>query len=516
MRLPTLRDRSAGLLLHPSSLPGPGPNGELGPAAWAFADFLAAAGQRWWQMLPVGPTGFGDSPYSALSAFAGNPALVSRARLVDDGLLAPDDLARPREEAMRAALDAFRRRRGAQRAGFETFCEASRAWLDDYALYRALKRAYREREWTRWDPAHRDRAPAALAQAGRDLADDVELCRFEQHRFHLDWQALRDRCRRLGVALMGDLPIYVAHDSADVWRHRELFHLDARGEPTSVAGVPPDYFSPTGQRWGNPLYRWGRMRRSGYAWWIDRMRATLARFDAVRIDHFIGFVRSWRIPAGEPTAVRGRWVAGPGLPFFRALAEALGPLPLVAEDLGAVTPEVGRLRRRLGLPGIRVLQFAFGNDPQGPSFRPHNYPRRAVAYSGTHDNDTAVGWACDRGGPGTPRTEAQSERERRAALAYLGVDDPRAIHWAMIRALYASVARLVIVPVQDVLGLGSEARMNRPGTLSGNWRWRLDEDALGPALSARLRGLAEIHDRAGRAAAADAGTDRRDAVEARP
>jgi 4-alpha-glucanotransferase len=493
--VPTLSERRCGILLHPTSLPGPGDAGELGSAARRFVDFLVEAGQSWWQMLPVGPTGYGNSPYSALSAFAGNPALVSLERLRDDELIGDDQVRAPREQAMRAAFDNLRRRPSRDRDAFEAFREASRAWLDDFTLYRAIKRAHREVQWTLWDPELRDRRPDALGRARRDLADEMAFYAFEQHRFHLDWLALRADCHARGVGLIGDLPIFVAHDSADVWQHRELFHLDQSGNPTVIAGVPPDYFSATGQRWGNPLYRWPRLRQTGYRWWLDRFRLTLSRFDAVRLDHFIGFQRYWEIPASEPTAQNGRWMKGPGADFFNHLQEALGTLPLIAEDLGAVTPAVTRLRRQFGLPGIRLLQFAFGTDPQAPLFLPHNYKRHEVVYTGTHDNDTTVGWFQDRGGPGTGRSPEQAETERRAVLLYTGARDEKEIHWDMIRTLYMSVANLAVVPLQDVLGLGTEARMNRPGVALGNWGWRFADGALTTPTARRLAELAQAYGR---------------------
>jgi 4-alpha-glucanotransferase len=485
VRLPRLSERSAGVLLHPTSLPGPGDNGDLGSRARRFADFLAGAGQRWWQMLPIGQPGYGDSPYSALSAFAGSPSLISLERLVEDGLLtgAPSS----REAALDSAFAAFRRREGREREAFAAYCEANAEWLDDFALYWALKRAHRLVQWTRWPAEYRDRQPAALEEARRRLHDDIELCRFEQYRFDGDWRVLRQHCEHRGIGLIGDIPIFVAHDSADVWQHRELFHVDEQGEPTVISGVPPDYFSATGQRWGNPLYRWPRLRETGYHWWIERFRAALGRFHAIRLDHFIGFSRYWEIPVAEPTAVNGRWVPGPGWPFFKALHAALGELPLIAENLGVVTPAVERLRRKLGAPGLRILQFAFGTDPQAPLFLPHAYRRNTAAYTGTHDNDTTVGWFKDEGGHS--RTSAQVEKERQAVLRYLGVRDGSEIHWDMIRVLYASVANLVLVPAQDLLGLDSQARMNRPGIATGNWRWRLDERALTPALARRLHDL---------------------------
>ncbi|HVV50620.1 MAG TPA: 4-alpha-glucanotransferase, partial [Polyangia bacterium] len=365
-----------------------------------------------------------------------------------------------------------------------------------FALYRAIKKLQGQRQWTRWPAPLRDRDPDALARFRDDHRREIDLERFVQWRFFRDWQALRAYAHARGVALIGDLPIFLAHDSADVWLNRGQFFLDEAGEPTLVAGVPPDYFSADGQRWGNPLYRWAEMRATGYAWWIARFRATFALFDAVRLDHFIGYTRYWAIPAGEPTAVNGRWRPGPGGRFFRAVGAALGELPLIAEDLGAVTPAVESLRVRFGFPGIKLLQFAFGTDPQGPSFLPHNYPRDAVAYTGTHDNDTTAGWFFDAGS-GT-RTPEQAERERRTALRYLGApegDDGREIHWRMIRAVMASVANVAVVPAQDLLGLGSEARMNRPGTTAGNWAFRLAPGALTPAIADRLRDLTETYGR---------------------
>jgi 4-alpha-glucanotransferase len=491
MRLPKLIDRTSGVLLHPTSLPG----GDLGAAAREMVDFLTAAGCSWWQMLPVGPTGYGNSPYSAQSAFAGNPGLVSTERLFAEGLLTPADRARPPEERLRAAFDGAGGR-------FDTsggFAAEARDWLDDFALYRAIKAAHGQVQWTRWPAPLRDRDPDALARFREAHARELDFERFVQARFFADWRALRAYAHERGVALIGDLPIFLAHDSADVWLNRGQFHLDEAGEPTLVAGVPPDYFSATGQRWGNPLYRWAEMRATGFAWWIARFRSALSLFDAVRLDHFIGYERYWAIPAREPTAIKGKWRPGPGARFFRAVGDALGELPLIAEDLGLVTPEVESLRARFGFPGIKLLQFAFGTDPQAPSFLPHNYPREAVAYTGTHDNDTTVGWFTDLG---TAARGVQGTRERRAALRYLGApedddarDEGREIHWRMIRAIMASVANVAVVPAQDLLGLGSEARMNHPGTTTGNWEFRLQPGALTPAIAARLRELSETYGR---------------------
>jgi 4-alpha-glucanotransferase len=502
-RLPKLSDRTSGVLLHPTSLAGSAEGGDLGHAAYAFVDFLTAAGQSWWQMLPVGPTGYANSPYSSHSAFAGSPMLISVDRLVEDGLLPAADRAKPREQVLRTAFATFEN--GGGDPDLETFVEQAGAWLGDFALYSALKHAHGNVQWTRWPADLRDRDPAALDAARRRLAQDVAFMQFTQWRFARDWKLLRSYAHAHGIGLIGDIPIFMAHDSADVWQNRPLFHLDAAGEPSLIAGVPPDYFSATGQRWGNPLYRWDRMRASGYAWWIERFRAMLGAFDAVRLDHFIGFVRYWEIAGHEPTAINGHWREGPGADFFETLATAFGELPLIAEDLGAVTPEVKAVRDRFGLPGIKILQFAFGTDPNAPDFLPHNYPRRAVVYTGTHDNDTAAGWFWDPGSGS--RSAEQTEKERRTALKYLGRDpgggdsDPaRDIHWQMIRMILMSVADVAIVQAQDLLGLGSEARMNRPGTDRGNWAFRLAPDALTPAIAERLRDLTEVYDRLGDAA----------------
>ncbi|MEP7125182.1 MAG: 4-alpha-glucanotransferase [Byssovorax sp.] len=503
--------RSSGVLLHPTSLPGPFGSGDLGREASAFVDFLAAAEQRWWQMLPVGPPGYGDSPYSAASAFAGSPWLIDLEALGHAGLLRPHELsvATPfaidqadfagsrafREDRLARAFAAFSRRRDpAAIQAFEAFVAENVAWLEDWALFSALKRAHGDVAWTEWPKPLRDRDPEALASAGERYADAIDRARFEQHLFATQWRSLRAVCAARGVALMGDLPIFVAHDSADVWQRRDLFQLDANGMPTVVAGVPPDYFSATGQRWGNPLYRWDRLQKEGFAWWIARLRSALARFDAVRLDHFIGFVRAYAIPASSPTAKQGTWQPGPGAALFEAATAALGPLPLVAEDLGVVTPEVTALRERFAFPGIRVLQFAFGNDAQAPTFLPASYPRETVVYTGTHDNDTTAGWFHDPGGHDSERSLEQITREQAAALACVGGDGEE-IHWDFIATAIASVADLAIVPAQDLLGLRSEARMNRPGTTDGNWGFRLREGELDEPVAERLRGLTRDHGR---------------------
>lgn len=505
------RRRRAGILLHPTSLPGPHGLGDLGAGARAFVDFLAAAGQSLWQVLPLAPTGYGDSPYQALSAFAGNPLLLSLDDLVDRGWLAPEAVVPPRAfpaaEAdygavaswkgalLRRAADAFERMATpADRGALEAFRAREGAWLEDAALFLAVKDREGGLPWTRWPrPLARREAPA-LAAARDELAPAVRAHVFAQWRFDAQWSALRAYARARGVAVMGDVPIYLAHDSAEVWARPELFRLDADGMPVAVAGVPPDYFSATGQLWGNPLHDWTAQARSGFRFWIERMRANLRLFDLVRLDHFRGFEAFWEVPAAAATAEGGRWVRGPGAALFEALEAALGPLPLVAENLGVITPGVEALRRRFGFPGMAILQFAFGDDPQAESFQPHNYERDLVAYTGTHDNDTVLGWWRSEAGAGSTRTAADIERERAHARAYLAADGSE-MNWALLRAAQASVADLAIAPLQDVLGLGSEARMNRPATASGNWRWRFEAGALTPERAARLRELAELYGR---------------------
>ncbi len=491
-----LSERASGVLLHPTSLPGAHGCGDLGGEAHRFVRWLRDAGQRWWQMLPVGPVGYGNSPYSASSAFAGNPLFISLERLVEEALLPRSALAQApafppdgvdyaaarafRDRMLRVAFEAFATRTR-DRPKFEAFCAANEFWLEDFALFAAIKRAHGERPWTEWDPGLRARDAAALDRARHALREDIEQQRFEQFVFARHWQALRDECRLSGIGLVGDLPIFVAHDSADVWVHRDLFFLDAEGRPTVVSGVPPDYFSTTGQRWGNPLYDWSRVEQTGYRWWLQRFAQTFARFDAVRLDHFIGFTRYWEVPADHATARNGSWRPGPGKRLF----EALGPAQLIAEDLGEVTPEVTALRDRLGFPGMKLLQFAFGSDPQAATFLPYNYERNCVAYTGTHDNDTTRGWF-----------EQLEPQERETALDYLGTSG-REIHWEMIRAVWSSVANLAVAPMQDLLGLGSPARMNLPGTTSGNWEWRL-ASLPSADVQHRLQHLSQIYGRSPR------------------
>jgi 4-alpha-glucanotransferase len=512
--------RSSGVLLHPTSLPGRFGIGDLGRSAIEFLDLLAAAGQRVWQVLPLGPTGFGDSPYQCLSAFAGNPLLISLDLLIEEGLLtAPETevhetlgsledagttqgfvdfstVLAHRKALWPRVLDRFDRTApAAMRDCFRRFCSDHAAWLDDFALYMAVKAAHDDVAWTKWEPAISARDPAAVARWSARCERDIRLHKLTQFLFFEQWHHVRDACRARSVVIMGDLPIFVAHDSADVWARRELFRLEADGTPTVVAGVPPDYFSATGQLWGNPHYAWDVLERSGYAWWIARIRSVLGVVDRVRIDHFRGFEAAWEIPAGAATAVNGEWVSAPGVALFEAVQAALATdrLPFVAENLGVITPEVEALRERFGLPGMAILQFAFGTDPQAPDFKPHNYPRNRVVYTGTHDNDTTVGWWTGDAGHST-RSASEIAEERAHACRYLGTDG-REIHWDFIRSVLASVADTAIVPMQDVLGLGSEARMNQPGTLGGNWLWRLRPNQFTAAIAKRLAGLAETYDR---------------------
>jgi 4-alpha-glucanotransferase len=494
-----LSQRSSGILLHITSLPGQFGIGSFGKEARAFVDFLVDSGQRWWQVLPLGPTGYGNSPYQSLSAFAGNTLLIDPAELIADELLSPEEIANGlpqdgqvdfeavwlfKEKLLHQAFENFRRKSSDQlQFEFEKFCADSTWWLDDYACFIALKDDNDGREWSTWDPAIAGRQSSALAREFNRLHEEIRRQKFFQFLFYRQWQALRDYCKSREVRLIGDLPIFVAHDSADVWAHPEYFKLDSDGKPIVVAGVPPDYFSETGQLWGNPLYDWDRLRRDGFAWWIERVRFTLAQVDAIRVDHFRGFVACWEIPAGELTAENGQWVPSPGRELFATLNGTLGKLPIIAENLGVITPEVEGLREASAFPGMRVLQFAFGGDATNDHL-PHNYTRDSVAYTGTHDNDTTVGWFAE-----IADTEAA-----KVCLDYLDSDGSE-INWDFVRAVMASVAEIAIVPLQDVLGLGNEARMNLPASESGNWTWRLSADWMNKTAGERLRRLTELYGR---------------------
>lgn len=485
--------RRTGILLHPSSLPGPRPLGDLGAAAYRFIDFLAEAGQTIWQMLPLGPTHDGGSPYQCLSVHAGNPRLISLDRLVEAGWLpAAQAGANPGSETQAygdgglwgRALEGFHARAdGAARSAYAGFLAAQRDWLEDYALFIALRGEYRHAAWTDWPAPLRDRETEALAAARRQHQAVIARICFEQFVFYRQWGELRQHANGCGILLFGDMPIFVAHDSVDVWVDRHLFKLDERGQPTVVAGVPPDYFSATGQRWGNPHYRWDAMAQDGYRWWIRRIESHLAMVDLIRIDHFRGFESFWEIPAANPNAIDGRWVDGPREALFDALQAHFGELPFVAEDLGLITAEVHALRERYGLPGMRILQFAFDGTSHNP-YLPHNHERAAVVYTGTHDNDTTVGWygSIDDG-------------TRRHVGEYLG-HPAEPMPWPLIRAAMASVAEMAIVPMQDVLALDGAHRMNVPGTTgNGNWRWRFDWRQVPDDLAARLLRMTQLYGR---------------------
>ena len=501
--------RASGILLHPTSLPGRFGIGDLGGEAYAFADFLVASGQSLWQVLPLGPTGYGDSPYSGYSAFAGNTFLISPERLLAEGWLSNEDVDEialvsdrvdfghahdSKNKILRKAYENFLHATGADfRHQFDFFCEQNRSWLEDYALFRALKTAHNHAAWHEWEPALRRREESALRQARDELQADVEAHKFFQFLFFRQWLALKAYCNERAIRIIGDVPIFVAHDSADVWTNPEQFNLDENGIPTVVAGVPPDYFSETGQYWGNPIYDWDRMMADGFKWWIERVRATLQVVDIVRIDHFRGFAACWEIPGGDKTAERGRWVVAPGRDLFAAIQNALGELPIIAEDLGVITPEVEKLRDDLGFPGMRVLQFGFGGDA-GSVHLPHNYHRGVVAYTGTHDNDTTLGWFQNAGAADSTRSETEIDSERDFCQKYLHTCG-KEIHWDFIRAVLASVANTTIIPLQDVLGVGSEGRMNLPNSTEGNWSWRFNAGALTDQIRERLREMSEIYGR---------------------
>ena len=490
--------RAAGILLHPTSLPSRGGIGDFGPAAYGFVDFLAGARQGVWQVLPLGPLGYGNSPYSSTSAFAGNPLLISLERLCDHGWierfkidqLPPQDGLVEYEHVFfqkmpllfEAARNFINSGTGEAMRGFESFRADNSWWLDDFVLFDALRARYKLQPWNLWPEPLARRDPAALEKARQELGDDICIRSALQFAFYRQWQALRRYCMDRAIRVVGDVAIFVNHDSADVWTSPELFRLNGNLDPEVVAGVPPDFFSKTGQRWGNPLYRWDVMKERGYKWWVQRLRWATQNCDYIRLDHFRGFDQFWEIPAGDATAVNGRWVDGPRDDLFIQLREALGGLPFFAEDLGYITPEVHALRDRLQIPGMAVLQFGFG-DEGAHIYLPHRSASKVI-YTGTHDNDTVLGWW---------RSSA-AEHERRNAEAYVGRSED-GIHWAFIRSAHCSPASLSIVPLQDVMGLGSDARMNTPSLNGGNWRWRFHEGDLNSQLAAKLAQIVELSDR---------------------
>ncbi|MBO1437954.1 4-alpha-glucanotransferase [Meiothermus sp. CFH 77666] len=498
-------ERSFGILLHPTSFPGRWGMGALGREAKRFIDWLASTGAKWWQVLPLGPTSYGDSPYQSFSAFAGNPYLIDPEMLIEKGWLEnteeppqyPADsvnygwLYETRWPLLRRAFTGFQARGSAQdKALLEAFIQAEQAWLEDFVLFMALKTRFGGKPWNEWSPELRDRKPAALAKAREELAYEVALHEWIQWLFYTEWGKTKAYAESKGIRIIGDMPIFVAFDSSDVWANPQYFYLDADGNPTVVAGVPPDYFSETGQLWGNPLYRWEVMEEEHFAWWVSRIRQSLKQCHLVRIDHFRGFEAYWEIPFGMPNAIQGRWVKAPGEKLFKAVRAALGDAPIIAEDLGVITPEVEALRDGFGFPGMKILQFAFSDDTN--VFLPHNYPKHGnvIVYSGTHDNDTSLGWF-----------RTAPEAERTFMRDYLARYDIRCLSeyevaGALIELAFKSPAKLAVAPLQDVLGLGPEARMNYPGRLGGNWSWRYSQEALEPGLAAGLRALAEANRRA--------------------
>jgi 4-alpha-glucanotransferase len=494
----TTLPRSAGVLLHPTSLPGPFGIGDLGPTAYRWVETLAHMKQSWWQVLPLGPTGVGDSPYQSYSAFAGSVNLLSPELLEQDGLVHGDlwagrsfpegavDYAAAtafKAAVVRAAWESFRAGRAAHlRADFDAYCGAEAGWLDEYARFMAIRESIGGVGLNEWPADLFRREPAALAAAEKRLADEIRMHRFGQFLFHRQWTALKDYAASRGVKVIGDAPIFVARDSADVWANPHLFLLDANLKPKVVAGVPPDYFAADGQLWGNPLYDWDRMAGDGYAWWIARFRHAIRQVDLVRLDHFRGFAAAWNIPAGDKTARHGKWVPGPGVKLFAAANAALGTLPLIAEDLGIITPDVDAMRTAFGLPGMSVLQFMLGAPDN--RYWPHNFDPNTVCYPGTHDNDTTNGWFA-----GIP------EDERRTFAKYLG-RIPTDAAWELIRMAWGSVAVLAVAPLQDVFGLGTDGRMNKPGVVGGNWRWRFKPQQFRRDLLDRLADLTAVFNRA--------------------
>lgn len=491
--------RTSGILLHPTSLPGHYGIGELGREAFCFIDFLEKTAQSLWQVMPLGPTGYGDSPYACFSAFAGNPLLISLERLIDQGLLSIDDLKTAphfpqnrvdfgaiipwKMKILYKAYQNFRQdAQHFQRSEFDRFCLDQAFWLEDFALFMALKQVYLS-AWKDWPPEIARRDSNALHGAASDHADIVLSHKFYQYLFQNQWNDVRRYANQKGIRIIGDIPIFVAYDSTDVWARQDIFHLDENGKPTIVAGVPPDYFSKTGQLWGNPLYRWDVMKKSGFKWWIDRFKKNLELFDIIRLDHFRGFEAYWEVPADHKNAMNGKWVNAPGYELFETLKGAIGDVPIIAEDLGVITPEVEALRDAFGFPGMKILQFAFGSGPDNP-YLPHNYTQNCVVYTGTHDNDTSIGWYRNTSTP-----EEQDYIRR-----YTGTDGSE-IHWDMIRLAFSSEAHSAIVPMQDILGLDGSARMNFPGKPSGNWGWRFEFSQISESIQTRLKELTHLYGR---------------------
>ncbi|NET47438.1 MAG: 4-alpha-glucanotransferase [Merismopedia sp. SIO2A8] len=494
--------RTSGILLHPTSFPGAFGVGDVGGAAYRFIDFLYTCKQSVWQVLPLGPTGHGNSPYMSYSSMAGNPILISLEKLAEQGWLSQEALERDRpsfstdqadyEQAIpfktalltQAAQNFAANATDEQKAEFEAFCQERQGWLDDYALFMALKQAHDGQSWAQWDKAIAQRDSDAITEWQQKLAEPILHHKFWQFIFFTQWNALRHYANQRGISILGDMPIYVAHDSADVWASPENFQLDPKtGEPALMAGVPPDYFSATGQLWGNPIFNWEQIAEDQFQWWIRRVKGLLDYVDIMRIDHFRGFQAYWQVEQGETTAINGEWQEAPGEDMFKAIAAELGPLPIIAEDLGIITPEVEALRDQFEFPGMKILHFAFGSDPGNP-YLPFNYTRNCIVYTGTHDNDTTVGWF-----------NQLQDWERNSVVNFLGGINPEGIHWMLIRLALCSIANQAIFPLQDLMGLGSEARMNTPGVGTGNWAWRYDEALLTKEMGDRLSLLTTMYGR---------------------
>jgi 4-alpha-glucanotransferase len=503
-------ERASGILLHPTSLPSDYGIGDLGVEAFKFVDILREAGQTYWQILPLGTTGYGDSPYQCFSAFAGNTLLISPEKLVEDNLIDkaavsehPDfsdhkvdygAVYKWKNEILSQAYEGFHHITSVDLRGkFETFCQENAWWLDDYALYRSIKAEHKQMPWYDWPDELKLRDADTISKASEQCLTQIQAEKFYQFLFFRQWFALKEYANDNNIKIIGDIPIFIALDSADVWCNQNKFKLNADGTAKVVAGVPPDYFSKTGQLWGNPIYDWDAMRRDDFSWWTARVQLTLKTVDVIRIDHFRGFAAAWEVPGEDETAENGQWVDVPGRELFTALKRSLGDLPVIAEDLGFVTPEVEELRDEFNFPGMRILQFAFGGDANNHDL-PHNYNTNCVAYTGTHDNDTTVGWWLSQAGKGSTRNKKTISREREFCLKYLNTDG-KEIHWDFIRAVWASAANTAIAPMQDILGIGTEGRMNLPASTASNWQWRLTNDAIKSEHIKCLRELTEIYGR---------------------
>ena len=500
--------RVSGILLHPTSLPSNFGIGDLGKSAYNFVDFLKETGQSLWQVLPLGHISFGNSPYMCLSAFAGNPYMISPQKLVDDGYLDLPDIGQlPDFPSHRVdyglvidyKMNLFKKsfnkfKETTHPSDYYIFCEENSFWLEDYALFVSLKYVHDLQPWPMWKDGSAKRDPERLVYWRKQLAEDIDFWKFVQYLFFKQWNDLKQYCEQKGISIIGDIPVYVAHDSAEVWANSDLFFLNDDGNPLVVSGVPPDYFSSTGQRWGNPIYCWEKMEERGFLWWIDRLKINFSMLDIVRLDHFRGFEAYWEISAEEPTAENGRWVKGPGIKLFDAVHNALDDVKMIAEDLGVITEEVDALRDELGYPGMRILQMAFGTDPKASEYRPHNHIHNCAVYTASHDHNTTVGWFTAEPGSQSTQSVAEIEAERALIKKYLDTNGEK-IHWDMIRLAMSSVARICVIPLQDVLGLGTEARMNLPGTSKNNWEWRFNNDLITNEIKSKLLDLTTLYER---------------------